>query len=113
MVGLPLVLTQPIRWRNSQPDFTLELPDENLHQLSAQRGPSPSDVFDVGTASRTTLRLLEGIKQRAEGAAETDHVSVNSWLVRAIAAALDSTSTRSAGMSVAPSNGQNFSDWVH
>jgi predicted HicB family RNase H-like nuclease len=43
---------------------------------------------DDGTA-RVTLRLPESIKARAEEAATRAGISVNAWLVRAVARALD------------------------
>ena len=41
-----------------------------------------------GTA-RLTLRLPESLKARAEAAAAASGLSVNAWLVRAVAAAVD------------------------
>lgn len=49
--------------------------------------PAPLDI-DEGTA-RVSLRLPEGLKSRAEDAAAIDGVSLNTWLVRAAALALD------------------------
>lgn len=40
-------------------------------------------------AARITLRLPEGLKARAESAAGAEGVSLNTWLVRATARALD------------------------
>jgi hypothetical protein len=49
--------------------------------------PSPNDI-EEGTA-RVSLRLPETLKSRAEEAAATDGISLNTWLVRAAALALD------------------------
>tara|TARA_R110002051_G_scaffold167627_1_gene238241 strand:+ start:14881 stop:15408 length:528 start_codon:yes stop_codon:yes gene_type:complete len=43
--------------------------------------------FDDASTSRTTLRLPDALKLRVDEAAAIDGVSVNTWLVRAIAAA--------------------------
>lgn len=51
----------------------------------------PADLVDDTVTSRTTLRLPDRLKARAEQAAAEEGVSVNSWFVRAIAAALDTT----------------------
>jgi hypothetical protein len=66
---------------------------------------APTDASDVGetveplddtVTSRTTLRLPDRLKTRGEQAASEDGLSVNSWLVRAIAAALEPKSRRVA-----------------
>lgn len=49
--------------------------------------PTVLDPDDVST-SRTTLRLPDQLKAQAEAAAASEGVSVNAWLVRAVAAAL-------------------------
>jgi hypothetical protein len=56
--------------------------------------PPPAEEAD-GTA-RVTLRLPESVKARTEDAASREGVSVNSWLVRAVVQALDSTRPGSA-----------------
>jgi hypothetical protein len=50
--------------------------------------PPAEPQLDEGTA-RLTLRLPEALKNRAEGAASAEGLSTNSWLVRAVQAALD------------------------
>jgi hypothetical protein len=49
---------------------------------------TPTDTDDGGT-SRITLRLPEHLKTRVDDAAARSGLSVNAWLVRAVAAALD------------------------
>ena len=49
----------------------------------------PSEPLDDTVTSRTTLRLPDRLKARAEQAAAEEGLSVNSWFVRAIAAALE------------------------
>jgi transposase-like protein len=49
--------------------------------------PAVLDPDDVST-SRTTLRLPDQLKAQVEAAATREGVSVNAWLVRAVAAAL-------------------------
>lgn len=53
--------------------------------------PAPAEPEAAGdeNTARLTLRLPEGLKARAEAAASTEGQSVNSWLVRAVAAALE------------------------
>jgi hypothetical protein len=56
-------------------------------------GPTPAPVEQESTTeegtARLTLRLPETLKGRAEAAAAAEGQSVNSWLVRAVAAALE------------------------
>ena len=47
-----------------------------------------------GLSARITLRLPESLKVQAEGAAAREGVSTNSWLIRAIARALEPRATR-------------------
>jgi predicted transcriptional regulator len=67
------------------------------------------DLDDVST-SRTTLRLPDALKARVDDAAAADGLSVNSWLVRAIASALQPKQRRSAQRTVR--TGDNFAGWA-
>ena len=75
-----------------------------------------ADPLDDTVSSRTTLRLPDQLKARVERAAADDGVSVNSWLVRAIAAALDTSSaTEPRGTRISISSGRmgdRFTGWV-
>jgi hypothetical protein len=68
-----------------------------------------SDLDDAST-SRTTLRLPDALKVRVDEAAATDGLSVNTWLVRAVAAALQPKQRRSAQRSLR--TGDNFAGWA-
>lgn len=66
-----------------------------VHVPNALQGSStPPD--ESGTA-RVTLRLPESVKTRIEGAAESQGVSTNSWLVGAAKQSLDRSGRRPAG----------------
>ncbi|MFH8383007.1 toxin-antitoxin system HicB family antitoxin [Kitasatospora sp. NPDC018058] len=80
--------------------------------------PSVSESDESGTA-RINLRLPAHLKARAEEAAGQEGLSLNAWLVRAVAGALEggrpaarpasglgTRTSRSAG-------GQGFTGWVH
>src|SRR6188768_1426331 len=58
-------------------------------ESDADDRPSASVDLDEASTSRTTLRLPDGLKAQVDEAAATDGVSVNTWLVRAIAAGLE------------------------
>jgi hypothetical protein len=56
---------------------------------AAEEPAAPAPVAaDGGELTRITLRLPEGLKEQAERAAAMEGVSVNAWLVRAVAQAL-------------------------
>jgi HicB family len=58
-----------------------------------QAAPSTEDALSV----RITLRLPESLKTAVESAAARDGVSVNTWLVRALARAVSGWASRGSG----------------
>jgi hypothetical protein len=52
--------------------------------------PPPAEPADEAFAARLTLRLPQSLKSRAEAAAASAGVSVNTWLVQTITRALES-----------------------
>lgn len=74
-----------------------------------ERAAAPLDLDDTST-SRTTLRLPDALKARVDEAAAADGLSVNSWLVRAVATALQPRQRRSA--SRAQRTGDSFAGWA-
>lgn len=73
------------------------------------RAAVAADLDDVST-SRTTLRLPDALKVRVDEAAAADGVSVNTWLVRAVAAALQPKQRRSASRALR--SGDSFAGWA-
>jgi len=67
-------------------------------------------ALDDASTSRTTLRLPDTLKARVDEAAAADRLSVNTWLVRAIAAALEPKKRRAAQRTLR--TGENFAGWV-
>lgn len=62
--------------------------------------PAPTvDVPETGDQARITLRLPESLKAQVERLAATEGISVNAWLVRAVATA----TTGGAGTTAPPS----------
>jgi hypothetical protein len=49
--------------------------------------PQPGPAMDAGDLARLTLRMPESLKAHVEQAAAAEGVSVNAWLVRAVATA--------------------------
>lgn len=78
-----------LRLRGREPELvaTAMAPPPPPPVPPAPPGP-PEPPTEDGTA-RLTLRLPEHLKTRAEAAATTEGLSVNSWLVRAVQLALE------------------------
>lgn len=77
-----------VRLRGRDADLVVtEIPD---HELGPPPGPAPvpGPPEGSGDVARITLRLPEGLKESVERAATGEGISVNAWLVRAIAAAV-------------------------
>ncbi|WP_028047472.1 toxin-antitoxin system HicB family antitoxin [Cellulomonas sp. URHE0023] len=96
----------------------LRLRGREVEFVVAQAGPdgdaedaslAPVDLDDVST-SRTTLRLPDALKAKVDEAAAADGLSVNTWLVRAVAAALQPKQRRSAQRTLR--TGDNFAGWA-
>lgn len=110
-----------VRLRGGVPEFVVAVPavapapTEALVPASAPAapvGPAPADV-EAGATTRTTLRLPDHLKTQAETAAARDGVSVNTWLVRAVAAALEQSTGRPAAQARPQQRGSaRVTGWV-
>lgn len=80
-----------VRLRGRDPEFVVTPAPSTRFEDSAPAAeparPTVLDPDDVST-SRTTLRLPDQLKAQVEDAAAREGMSVNTWLVRAVAAAL-------------------------
>ena len=106
-----------VRLRGGEPEFVVAAPAATAptavitgvttgvteHTATSALSPTPTGSAgtaladaDAGATTRTTLRLPDHLKTQAEAAAARDGVSVNTWLVRAVAAALDQPTGRPA-----------------
>jgi hypothetical protein len=109
-----------VRLRGRDPEFVVSRPTATEFVEAAAPAPAPTaaappatlnpDVTDDTATSRTTLRLPDQLKARVDKAATEDGLSVNSWLVRAIAAALEPKNRRAAQRE--SRSGNNFTGWV-
>ena len=102
-----------VRLRGSDPDFVVILPSEPASEVAAGATTTPFGVIpggvDEGGTSRLNLRLPEGLKVRIEEAARREGLSLNTWLVRTAAAAVESPQRQ---MSRTPSGSQRYTGWV-
>ncbi|MDT0317049.1 toxin-antitoxin system HicB family antitoxin [Streptomyces millisiae] len=106
-----------VRLRGLDPDFVVTPPPTDSAATEASAAPveplrssAPVDGDEGGTA-RVNLRLPAHLKARAEEAASREGLSVNAWLVRAVAAAVDGD-PRPRTPERARALGQSFTGWV-
>ena len=104
-----------VRLRGRDPEFVVSSPpsDSDFEAMIEQsiRSTIASEDFDGASTSRTTLRLPDQLKQQVEAAASHDGLSVNSWLVRAVADALNGRSSSKRGTRGEPGE-HNFTGWA-
>jgi len=96
-----------LRLRGREVEFVVSQP--NIESDGDEQSAASVDLDDAST-SRTTLRLPDALKVRVDEAAAADGLSVNTWLVRAIAAALQPRQRRSAQRTLR--TGDNFAGWA-
>ena len=100
-----------VRLRGREVEFVVTQPntESDVDDHPVATGLSHADLDDAST-SRTTLRLPDALKARVDDAAVADGLSVNTWLVRAVAAALQPKERRSAQRTLR--TGDNFAGWA-
>lgn len=105
-----------LRLRESDPEFVVSVPAERRGRDAGDGGGADatpageSAAGGEGAVARINLRLPEQLKGRVEQAAEQDGLSINAWLVRAAAAAVDRG--RSGARESGPSYGvQRYKGW--
>ena len=96
-----------VRLRGREIEFVVTAPHT---EADNDERPAVSVDLDDASTSRTTLRLPDALKARVDEAAAADGLSVNTWLVRAVAAALQPKQRRSAQRTLR--TGDNFAGWA-
>jgi hypothetical protein len=76
--------TVDVRLRGREADLVVT----DLANQPAAAPAAPAPGADTGDVARITLRLPEPLKEEVERAASAESISVNSWLVRAVGAAV-------------------------
>jgi hypothetical protein len=102
-----------LRLRGRQPEFVVNLPSSELPSDEGEVHVSglASPDGDVGATARINLRLPEHLKVRVDEVAAGEGLSVNTWLVRALGAALErSGSARGQGRRP-PTGSQRYTGW--
>jgi hypothetical protein len=109
-----------VRLRGRDPEFVVTPPptDPSVEDPGEEEalgwGGAPQPLVDgeEHAVSRINLRLPEHLKSRIERAAAVEGLSVNSWLVRAAAAALDRTDPARRRERRTPRGRQRYSGWA-
>ncbi|MER7639319.1 toxin-antitoxin system HicB family antitoxin [Streptomyces sp. NPDC126522] len=105
-----------VRLRGLDPDFVVTPPPVDAGPMGPPEPVEPLKTHppvegdETGTA-RVNLRLPAHLKARAEEAAAHEGLSVNAWLVRTVAAAVDG-STQPRATERTRILGQSFTGWV-
>ena len=103
-----------VRLRGSDPDFVVTLPAYEASDGATSERAGSAIVIpagdDEGGTSRLNLRLPDGLKARIEEAARREGLSLNAWLVRAAAAAVEGAPSQMSRRS--PAGSQKFTGWV-
>jgi hypothetical protein len=97
-----------VRLRGRDPEFIVSAP---IHEPPDDDKMFVAQYDDDGGTWRVTLRLPEGLRDAVESAARREGASLNSWLVRAAAAASHVAGKPESGRS-ARTSGHHVTGWV-
>lgn len=99
-----------VRLRGRDPEFVVtQAPSTStFEEVEQSATPAAAETPDDTSTTRTTLRLPDQLKGRVEEAASREGLSVNTWLVRAISAALEPTRRATT-----ITGGNRLSGWVN
>ncbi|MFJ2742387.1 hypothetical protein ACIO3O_22300 [Streptomyces sp. NPDC087440] len=102
-----------VRMRGYDPDFVVTLPPADSGAPMSPTTPYDSTApgGDDGSTARVNLRLPAHLKTRTEEAAARSGLSLNAWLVRATAGALDAEARPRTAEKI-PSMGNSFTGWA-
>jgi hypothetical protein len=102
-----------VRLRGGEPELVVVPPpvEEADVAPAPTTTPAPAVAEDDGAQARINLRLPDSLKSRVEDAASSAGLSVNAWLVRALAAAVEPGASPAPGVTHA-GGGAKYSGWV-
>jgi predicted HicB family RNase H-like nuclease len=115
-----------LRLRGREPQFVVSLPpaERSADEVAegedaagrgwqaALSGARAAGEGDEAAISRINLRLPDSLKSRVEQAASGEGLSVNAWLVRAAAAALERTGAARGPERRNPLGAQRYTGWA-
>jgi hypothetical protein len=106
-----------LRLRGSEPDFVVTMPPAETGTEQSD-GPEHSGAWAASTAAagegataRINLRLPDQLKSRVEQSADREGLSINAWLVRAVAAAVERGQPGSRREHRTARSGQRYTGW--
>ena len=105
-----------VRLRGSEPEFVVTSPaagpvEDSTEARVPTAGWASSATGEGGTA-RINLRLPDQLKTRVEQHAEREGLSINTWLVRAIGAAVDRGPAGPSPRQRTARAGQRYTGWA-
>ncbi|HYB29980.1 MAG TPA: hypothetical protein VEF89_25455 [Solirubrobacteraceae bacterium] len=108
-----------LRLRGGEPEFVVTVPPAETVGERTDRGEptarwstsSPATAAGEGGTARINLRLPEQLKSQVEQSADRDGLSINAWLVRAVAAAVDRGPSGPQREQRTPRSGQRYTGW--
>ena len=105
-----------VRLRGSEPEFVVTMPAAGPAEDSADV-PEPvagwaSGGTGEGATARINLRLPDQLKTQVEQHAEREGLSINTWLVRAIGAAVDRGPAGPPPQQRTARAGQRYTGWA-
>jgi hypothetical protein len=110
-----------LRLRGREPEFVVTIPTEPAGDdladgaaTTAADVPAAAGTFvgDEGGMARINLRMPDHLKSRIDRAAADQGLSVNAWLVRAAAAALEQKDIPGRPGRRGPQGSQRFTGWA-
>jgi hypothetical protein len=109
-----------LRLRGSEPEFVVTLPpadaaDEQTDGQESAGGWATSAAAPAageGAIARINLRLPEQLKSDVEQSADREGLSINAWLVRAVAAAVDRGKPATRRQQRTARSGQRYTGWA-
>jgi hypothetical protein len=108
-----------VRLRGSEPEFVVTVPPAESAGERAD-SPEPTGGWAASTAAtaggeggvaRINLRLPEQLKTQVEQSADREGFSINAWLVRAVAAAVDRGQPGPQREQRTARSGQRYTGW--
>jgi hypothetical protein len=112
-----------LRLRGGEPEFVVTAPSAEVGRAvegaiadapgaeEAWRAAALDAPGGEGGQSRVNLRLPDQLKRRVEQAADREGLSINAWLVRAAATAVERAEAGGRAEPEAPRGGRHFTGW--
>jgi hypothetical protein len=101
-----------VRLRGGDPEFVVTLPPSDAEAADTARDIAVEAwPTGEGAQARVNLRLPEQLKARVEEAADREGLSINTWLVRAAAAAVERGEPGSRQQRGTPRGAQHHTGW--